>query len=878
MPTTRVAVDAPTDLPDATDEAPFAPWHELLERWIGDAIVIACVVLVFVELHPKLLLTNTTADGGDMGAHVWLPAYLRDHLLPWRLAGWSPDWYAGFPAGQFYFPLPAVAIAVFDIFLPYNVAFKLVTVAGSVALPAAAYAFGRGIRAPKPAPAFFALAATAFLFFKGGGQPGSIMQFDLHIMGGNLPSTMAGEYSFVLALAFALFFLGAFARAIDKRGSYSVAAILFAATLTSHLVVGVFAGYAAVVLLVVRVAWRAAPRALVVLGVGGLLTAVWLVPLAARLGYTTDMRYEPVASGANVPNYFDWMFPGTSGGIAHRIGGVLWYLYPLAAVALVAGAVYLRRATRDLAALALAAALLFYNWEGIRSVFGRAPAWNLRLLPFWFVMVYLLAGFGAAEVVRGVAWVASHLDQLRNPDSPATSAAGGTAALVEPGDEGGGSVGDGLGDGTGSRAPVPAGPGPDDRPDDDDEDLAQRRDPRDRWRAFAAGGLAMILAVVALVRVNDTKGFIKDWAQYNYTGYEGRGAPPTYTAYQEYRAFIDTVDKLAPGRLLWEGGNAIGAYGTPLALMILPYWTHGRIASMEGLYFEASATTPYHFMAVATLAKTPSNPVRGIPYRTITDFDLGVHYLQLMGVRYYAAFTPEAKTHADASPILVPIATVPDLDGQPPNGWTIYRVKDSPLVEPLAYQPVVIDDAHADDNWRCDGEPKPAPDQQVPELSAWECTAVPWWNDPGALGRPLAADGPASWQRADQAVARTAARRALPAITVSHVKSGDHTVDFDVSRTGVPVMVKVSYYPSWRAEGADGPWRATPNFMVVVPTAKHVHLVFSDTGIDWLGRIGTLAGLGALGGLVLWDLGLIDVTTGEVWWRPRMRFRRRRRA
>ena len=46
-----------------------------------------------------------------MGAHVWFPAYLRDHLLPsWRVAGWSPDWFAGFPAGQFYFPLPALLV------------------------------------------------------------------------------------------------------------------------------------------------------------------------------------------------------------------------------------------------------------------------------------------------------------------------------------------------------------------------------------------------------------------------------------------------------------------------------------------------------------------------------------------------------------------------------------------------------------------------------------------------------------------------------------------------------------------------------------------------------------------------------------------------
>src|SRR5262249_8813700 len=161
--------------------------------------------------------------------------------------------------------------------------------------------------------------------------------------------------------------------------------------------------------------------------------------------------------------------------------------------------------------------------------------------------------------------------------------------------------------------------------------------------------------------------------------------------------------------------------------------------------------------------------------------------------------------------------------------WNIYEVADAPLVSPLENEPVVINDAHADANWICDKEPRPKPveGQTISELSAWECSAVPWWNDPSALDRPLAADRPSSCRRAHQKAARTVPRRPLPPVTVSRIRSTDRTVQFDVSRTGVPVMVKVSYYPNWRAEGADGPWRATPNFMVVVPTSRHVRLAFA---------------------------------------------------
>src|SRR5919204_1890308 len=77
------------------------------EQLISLGVVTAAVLFVFSQLHPSLIFANTTPAGGDMGAHVWGPAYLRAHLLPHlRLTGWAPSWDAGFPPFWFYFPLP----------------------------------------------------------------------------------------------------------------------------------------------------------------------------------------------------------------------------------------------------------------------------------------------------------------------------------------------------------------------------------------------------------------------------------------------------------------------------------------------------------------------------------------------------------------------------------------------------------------------------------------------------------------------------------------------------------------------------------------------------------------------------------------------------
>jgi uncharacterized membrane protein len=58
-----------------------------------------------------------------------------------------------------------------------------------------------------------------------------------------------------------------------------------------------------------------------------------------------------------------------------------------------------------------------------------------------------------------------------------------------------------------------------------------------------------------------------------------------------------------------------------------------------------------------------------------------------------------------------------------------------------------------------------------------------------------------------------------------------------VSRVGVPVLVKISYYPRWHASGATGPYRVSPNLMVVVPTSRDVSLTYGSTPALVLGNV-----------------------------------------
>jgi hypothetical protein len=102
-------------------------------------------------------------------------------------------------------------------------------------------------------------------------------------------------------------------------------------------------------------------------------------------------------------------------------------------------------------------------------------------------------------------------------------------------------------------------------------------------------------------------------------------------------------------------------------------------------------------------------------------------------------------------------------------------------------------------------------------------------------------------------VAVDAPRRAVTPARVSKIVVGDDRVSFDVDRVGSPVLVKVSYFPNWKAKGAEGPWRVTPNFMVVVPTSRHVSLHYGRTAVDDVGLGLSVIGIVALGGLAWRD-------------------------
>ena len=890
------------------------------------AVLVAVVGFVVVNLRPWLWFTDTTPTGGDLGAHVWAPAYLRDVLIgELRLTGWTHDWYAGFPAFTFYMVVPSLLVVMIDVGLdvreavfaylavaftaaaaamvimrrtsrpagqcwsialavagicgaaklfiddpvanralavlllpavtawwtwyglrgrprwragasaaaavlalvvvpmPYGVSLKLVTIAGVVGLPVAVWAMTRlgGISAEGQA-----LASVATLLF--------LFDRSFNIYGGNLMSTMAGEFAYSLGLASAVIYIGVAVRGMQTDRHRILAGALLALTGLMHLFSAFFA-LAAVAALLLVLPWRAAEwrsRLSWTVCTGALaaaLSAWWVLPFWWNRGLLNDMGW------GKERRYLSSLWSRSSFDYSFLTNDPPLQLFVVLAV-MGAGLLFFRRARLGMA-LAVAGAIVAAGFV----ILPEGRLWNVRILPFYYLTVYLTAALGMGEAIR----------MGREAIDRRQAARAEEAKKAEKTEEA--------------------------------EESAARRFSAARRSAgtVAAGGAVALVAAAAMVMVglplrslpggqlgddgvyrwgpfsSSESNFGSYWVEYNFEGYEGRGPTADGGGISEYWDLVQTMEGIGEthgcGPALWEyEAGRLGSYGTPMAPMLLPYWTDRCIASMEGLYFEASATVPYHFLMQSELSSAPSRAQRDLPYSGL-DVARGVEHMRLMGVRYYMAFSSDAVRQARAS------AGLTEIGSTRLGPWVVFEVSGSAPVTGLSTLPVVVEglDDSSDD---------------------WLEASVGAFLAAGRDGPVLAADGPADWprmalpdvrgepgdglfgtdlsrqevmRRLSSALPDVAPTAEIEQATVSAVVRDDHSISFSVDRAGSPVLVRTSYFPNWSVSGARGPYRATPNFMVVVPTSTEVRLTYGRSPVEWFSMAVTLVGLAVVAWLVI---------------------------
>jgi hypothetical protein len=193
------------------------------------------------------------------------------------------------------------------------------------------------------------------------------------------------------------------------------------------------------------------------------------------------------------------------------------------------------------------------------------------------------------------------------------------------------------------------------------------------------------------------------------------------------------------------------------------------------------------------------------------------------------ASSTQVTQQANADPQLTKVASTgpwPAVGGATsPTTWSVYLIHDAPAVVGLTHLPVVVPGI--------DGS-----------STTWKNANVAWFEDPLRWDVPLAASGPRAWPIGTATTSNSPTVK-NPAV-ITHVDVQNSSVSFNSSQIGKPVLVRESYYPRWHASGATGPYRVSPNFMVVIPTAHHVVLSYRSDSPQQFGFALTVAGVVAV--------------------------------
>ncbi|MBE0448459.1 MAG: hypothetical protein IBX64_10255 [Actinobacteria bacterium] len=667
--------------------------------------------MLLAFFRPELILSATTTAGGDTGAHHYVADFLINHLLPkGRVTGWSPGWYAGFPMLHFYFPFPFLLIALFSTIIKYEIAFKLVTILGVFLLPATTYWAFRILKFKFPLPLIASGFTLPFLFME-----------SYSIYGGNILSTLAGEFGYSLSFSLTIFFLALLYRDIREEKFRVSTGVLLGIIALSHLVPMIMIVILATYYLLNGLNLKRFTILAGVFSLGFALTAFWGLPFLAKLGYTAHMEWDQL-TGLNelfpppVRPFLILSAIGLTGAIVKRDSRMYFFLW----------------------ATVVSASLFFLLPPG--------RLWNGRLLPFFYYFSFIWAAYGVWFLRRFLAQLFYEYFLLPK-----------------------------------------------------------------RYADYLTAAIAITITSLSIF---GSSHMASDWIRWNYSGFEGKKPWASFNAINQY------IKKLPPGRVMVEHSIEIDKFGTPRAFELLPYFA-GK-PTMEGTLMEASFTAPFHFVNQAELSKEPSHAILGVTYPGL-NVDDGIRHLQLYNIRYFLALSDEVKREAGKNQSLRLLKTfqAPDTDIE----IALYEVDIDGYVTIPKYEPLLV------------------------KTDDWRQTALDWYAKPELLEIPLidadrARPLKGKYQFVDKYISNPVKVPVNKGGSITNVRLKDDALTFSTTAIGLPHWIKISYFPNWKAEGADGPYLASPSLMMVIPREETVRLYYGSTLADiigaWLSAIGWL--------------------------------------
>ncbi|MCK4491005.1 MAG: hypothetical protein KAU03_00170 [Candidatus Altiarchaeales archaeon] len=232
-----------------------------------ELFTLALIIIPFVQYN--------NLNVWDMPGHYSMVWYIRDYLLPHPL-GWNPFFYGGFPQGQFYPFMFHYLAALLGLLVGSVMGLKVILSLSILITPASFYYFARKINFTSFESGLIMLLMWILMFIP------------YQHLGGNFYSTfLTGLVTGMFTLPFFFFYLGKLSESLDT-GRYVFPSILLAFIILCH----VFTATVAVIALVSF--FLAKPGNLKKLffvakhiSLSLLLTAFWVIPLLCKFSYVS---------------------------------------------------------------------------------------------------------------------------------------------------------------------------------------------------------------------------------------------------------------------------------------------------------------------------------------------------------------------------------------------------------------------------------------------------------------------------------------------------------------------------------------------------------------------------------------------------------------
>ncbi len=686
------------------------------------------LIVLILFLRIDLVFLNNTPTGGDMGAHiVAIDTFIKDFMPNFQISGWSNDWFAGYPLYYFYFPLPAIITFFLDVIFPFGVAFKLMVVNSTILV---VYSLEKLFR--KDSNKLSSIGATAGLFY--------VFTESFTIYGGNLASTLAGQFSFAYSLAFgnlAIFYL----IKSNNKFRFSISSIFLSLCLLSHLIP--FIIYIPIYGFYWLFKKENINQKILSITIFLALVSRWFISLFMNLEFTTNMSYTPFTQLEDLIK--EDILPG---------------IFICLALMIAKSKDLIKYKSLNLFELYLVISsilLYFFVPEG--------ALWNGRLVPFFNLGIIFIM-FKVIEIfVEDL-----NLYQQGIHILTILFLIGTIYCLYIF---------------------------------------------YDRWSSnesylnlyipiiflisiFAILNLKNVEIQINLLLVSiifSTVSFLPHWLNWNFTGYEGKND------WTQIENLYSKLADLEPGRIMWEPNSDMNKYGTPMTLMTIPYFTEHT--SMEGLYFDSSITTPFHFISVSGLAKRPSNPVGGLSYIN-NQFDQGVEHLNHLGVDYFISYTEEIESKAmDSEKLILLFSSEP---------FSVFKVNSSKVE--LIYQDIKIFSKASTQDGILSSILRDT------DIDNFFDKAYESFNELDKKRVIEVSNGMniVSSKKND--------------LQITDLNITNNKISFFTDSPGELHLIKVSYFPNWKITNGKGPFRTSPSFMSVIPDNKYVEITFEKTIVE----------------------------------------------